>query len=293
MTRLQEEGIRGSDLVFACIGPALEVFTRFSRVETAEGHEIPLSDYLEKVWEVVGRLALEQVLGGVAEPTSEGTAPALEEDARLTALFLWTLQSSLVTQVKQEDEEATSGTVGDEGTAEEDQGPRKRGFALSFDLVRRFAQPLGIHLDAWEGSIIEVQKGIVRLLPLSERSAYLFGREGQEAFVSGAKHIARGPVQRKLLPGLQDGREKRTPKPTEKETSKSPLAQSLTTLDRIHIAMLLQAGGQTSALRSLLQAELNKGPVFMRLANALSALYPRESEEKRLIDAVLLAIPGR
>ncbi len=30
---------------------------------------------------------------------------------------------------------------------------------------------------------------------------------------------------------------------------------------------------------------------FLRLANALSALYPKDSEEKRLLDAMLLAVP--
>ncbi len=63
MERLQGEGIRGADLVFACVGPALEIFSRYSRVETAEGREVKLPEYLEKVWEVVGRTALEQVLG--------------------------------------------------------------------------------------------------------------------------------------------------------------------------------------------------------------------------------------
>src|SRR5690606_21891925 len=52
MERLQAEGVRGADLVFACIGPALETFSRYRRVETAEGHEIQLSEYLEKVWEI-------------------------------------------------------------------------------------------------------------------------------------------------------------------------------------------------------------------------------------------------
>ena len=40
MERLQGEGIRGADLVFACIGPALEIFSRYRAVETAEGHEV-------------------------------------------------------------------------------------------------------------------------------------------------------------------------------------------------------------------------------------------------------------
>ena len=47
-------------------------------------------------------------------------------------------------------------------------------------------------------------------------------------------------------------------------------------LDRVHAAMLLQASGRTNALRALLRAELDRGPDFLRLANALSALYPKE-----------------
>jgi len=52
MERLQGEGVRGADLVFACIGPALEIFSRYSKVETAEGREVKLDEYLQKVWEV-------------------------------------------------------------------------------------------------------------------------------------------------------------------------------------------------------------------------------------------------
>ena len=67
--------------------------------------------------------------------------------------------------------------------------------------------------------------------------------------------------------------------------------EGATTLDRVHTAMLLQARGRTHALRSLAAAERERGPDFERLANALSALYPRGSEEKRLLDAMLLAAP--
>jgi putative DNA methylase len=94
MERLQTEGVRGADLVFACIGPALEIFSRYARVETADGREVSLAEYLEKVWEVVGRTALEQVLGAAEAKARNGAAGAVEEDARLTALFLWTLQST-------------------------------------------------------------------------------------------------------------------------------------------------------------------------------------------------------
>src|SRR5438552_17653840 len=87
MDRLQTEGVRGADLVFACIGPALEVYSRYEKVETAEGGDVSLPDYLQKVWEVIGRVALKQILGTDA-PNVYG------EDVRLTALFLWTLRST-------------------------------------------------------------------------------------------------------------------------------------------------------------------------------------------------------
>ena len=59
----------------------------------------------------------------------------------------------------------------------------------------------------------------------------------------------------------------------------------------VYAAMLLQVSGRTNALRAWLQAKQDRGPVFLRLANALSALYPKQSEEKRLLDAMLLAVP--
>ena len=64
-----------------------------------------------------------------------------------------------------------------------------------------------------------------------------------------------------------------------------------TTLDRVHAAMLFQSGGSTNALRAMLKAEHERGPDFERLANALAALYPKGSEEKRLLEAMLLAVP--
>ncbi|MCU0893556.1 MAG: hypothetical protein MUD06_04405 [Rhodospirillales bacterium] len=49
------------------------------------------------------------------------------------------------------------------------------------------------------------------------------------------------------------------------------------------------AGRLTNVLRALLKTEQDRGAAFLRLSNALSALYPKGSEEKRLIDAILWA----
>lgn len=312
--RLQSEGVRGADLVFACIGPAMEIYSRYSKVEDAEGREIPLGGdptasepykrgFLAYVWETVGRLALQQVLGTAEAKARNGAAGALEEDARLTALFLWTLQSTNGEADLQpkgdEDEEGTESDYDEEETS----GKKKaKGYTLIFDVVRRFAQPLGIHLDQWEGRIIETEKGIVRLLPVSERAEQLFGEDGASAVATRIEQEARRNPQMTLEFSLPEseapavrgrGRAKKGKAKALKEVGDEQLAarREATTLDRVHAAMLLQSSGRANALRALLKAEQERGPDFLRLANALSALYPKDSEEKRLLDAMLLAVP--
>ena len=56
-----------------------------------------------------------------------------------------------------------------------------KGFNLPFDVVRRFAQPMGIDLDRWTGRIIDQAKGVVRLLPVAERAKDLLGEAGADA----------------------------------------------------------------------------------------------------------------
>lgn len=297
MERLQDEGIRGADLVFACIGPALEVFSQYSRVETADGQEVKLARYLEKVWEVVGRTALENVLGTAEARARNGVAGALEEDARLTALFLWTLQTTNGQSESEVDGPAEVEDTEEEGGAS---GKGKKGYTLVFDVVRRFAQPLGIELPKWERRIIEIEKGIVRLLSVKERAEQLFGEDGAEAVAYRLERDPMHDLQQVLFPELLA--EKAPKIPGKKQGRIAPGSGSsadaelkkdreATTLDRVHAAMLLQAGGQTNGLRALIKTETERGPDFLRLANALSALYPKGSEEKRLLDAMLLAVP--
>ena len=108
------------------------LYSRYSKVEDAEGREIPLGGdpeaaepykrgFLAYVWEIVGRIALEQVLGTAEARARNGAAGALEEDARLTALFLWTIQSTATDgadaesdeegESEDEDEEASDGQI--------------------------------------------------------------------------------------------------------------------------------------------------------------------------------------
>ena len=324
MERLQGEGVRGADLVFACIGPALEIFSRYRAVETAEGREVGLPDYLEKVWEVVGRAVLEQVLGTAEAAARNGMAGALEEDARLTALFLWALQS---TEEGRPDSAAPAGRLevrepAATYDAQEDEVAKAtaKGFHLPFDGVRRFSQPMGIDLDRWTGRLVAQEKGVVRLLPVGERARDLFGEHGAGTAAEWIESESGGSLQGSLFqepeapprdprggrhwtrghwpPGygpadhwrdIDDARGQASAGQAEGETEVQ--SNGATTLDRLHAAMLPQASGHANALRTLIAAEQERGPDFLRLANVLTALYPPGSRENRLLDAMLLAVP--
>jgi hypothetical protein len=251
---------------------------------------------------MVGRAALNQVLGtGEARPRDG--ASALEEDARLTALFLWTLQSTAVSIDQKDDGRDDDAEDGDESDEDDEVGTasrksKKKGLTLIYDVVRRFAQPLGIHLDQFEGHIIATEKGVVRLLPVSDRAETLFGVEGATAVATRIEAGVRAGRQLSL-DFIFDRPAEPEPKPTRgrKAAAATVRDEDLTgqrggtTLDRVHAAMLLQSAGRANALRGFLKAEVERGTEFLRLANALSALYPKDSEEKRLVDAMLLAVP--
>lgn len=282
--RLEAEGVRGADLVFSCIGPALEIYSRYRRVETAEGQEISIGTYLEKVWEVVGRIALEQVLGSAESMARNGATGALEEDARLTALFLWTLQSTNTSSTASNEE------VDDESEDDEDapkKGKAKAGFSLVYDVARRFAQPLGIDLSKWDKRIIDIDKGSVRLIPVWERADTLFGSD-KVSRVDATFDV------KEQLEIFEEYASKPLPKIKGKKVKLSGSEETqpimVTTLDKVHAAMLLQDNGQTNALRVLIKSEMERGQDFLRLANSLSALYPKGCDEKRLVDAMLLSV---
>ena len=290
MQRLQKEGVRGADLVFACIGPALEIYSRYRIVETPDGRKIELPEYLERVWEIVAREALEQVLGTAEAQARNGAAGALEEDARMTALFLWTLQSTA------EGADPDNGDDEDEEDSDDQETPARRasGFSLPFDVARRFAQPLGIHMEEWESRIIHTDKGVVRLRPVADRARELFGAAGADSMADAIESNAASSGQLSLFPDEAPtvrGRARRSRRAAAVPVEDTESRRDATTLDRVHAAMLLQASGRTEALRNLIRAEQDRGPDFLRLSNALSALYPRGSEEKRLLDGMLLAAP--
>lgn len=283
MPRLASEGVVGADAIFACLGPALEIFSRYSRVEKASGEAVPLREYLENVWAAVSKEALSMIFRGA-------DATGFEEDARLTAMWLWTIGAGGT-----ENGKAAVATEGDDDVEDdEDESPKSKrpikgaGFSLEYDAARKIAQGLGAHLEKLE-HVVEVKGSAARMLAVAERTRYLFGKQEDDSPMAKKKKNEKS-VQADLFGALEaaeaesggDGWGDKTTPPAGK-----------TALDRVHQAMILFAAGRGEALRRFLVDDgSGREERFWRLAQALSALYPGGSEEKRWVDGVLARKKG-
>jgi adenine-specific DNA methylase len=268
MPRLAEEGVVGADAIFACIGPALEIYSKYSRVEKASGEVVALRDYLEQVWAAVAKEAMTLVFQGAS-------AEGFEPDARLTAMWLWTLGTG-------EDEAETCDTEG-EGDSDEDDGEsnakKVTGFTLEYDAARKIAQGLGASL-ADLPTLVEVRGDSARMFSVAERASHLFGKQTPVPMAART----RGRQKQEALPGFEEIVEESVGFGLGEDSRK--LGQ--TVLDRIHQAMLLFGAGRSEALKTFLVDEgVGSDVRFWRLAQALSALYPRSTQEKRWVDGVL------
>jgi hypothetical protein len=127
--------------------------------------------------------------------------------------------------------------------------------------------------------VIEVKGDKARLLGVAERTRRLFGKDEAEAPKPKAK---KKDKQMKLFSleevETEDGGwgDKSVPKLGD------------TTLDRVHQSMILFAAGRGEALRRFLVEDgAGSDQRFWKLAQALSALYPQGTDEKRWVDGVL------
>lgn len=272
MPRLAEEGVVGADAIFACLGPALEIFSRYERVEKANGEKVGLKEYLVYVWAAVAKEALATVFRGA-------DASGFEEDARVTAIWLWTLFAGQDTTSDSESEEA------DEDEAPEHVSNAPKGYVLEYDTARKIAQGLGAHLESLT-SLVEIKGDIARLLPVAERTRRLFGKEGAETSMTARKKKS-AQLQLGFIAELEQIEE------TSGWGTKGAPTLGMTVLDRVHQCMILFAAGRGEALRRLLVDEgAGSDERFWRLAQVLSFLYPSISDEKRWIDGVLARKKG-
>jgi hypothetical protein len=243
-------------------------------VEKASGEAVTLKEYLEQVWAAVAKEALSMIFTGA-------DATGFEEDARLTAMWLWTLnggssngEAESSDNSEGDDDEESSGGKG---------GKAKGGFVLEYDAARKIAQGLGAHLEDLS-SLVEVSGEQARLLPVGERAQHLFGKDEGKVASARKKKVP----QLDLFKALEQPDEGGT---TFGETKVE--RHGATVLDRIHQSMILFAAGRSEALkRFLVEDGAGRDQRFWRLAQALSALYPSHTEEKRWVDGVLARKKG-
>ncbi len=276
MPRLAGEGVVGADAIFACLGPALEVFSRYSRVEKASGETVLLNEYLEHVWAAVSKEALVMIFTGA-------DATGFEEDARLTAMWLWTLSTVA--------SNGSAAAVFDDVVGEEDEdesaGKSKvGGYVLEYDAARKIAQGLGAHLEALS-TLIEVKGSTARLLPVAERTRSLF-HKGEETTPAG-RNKSKKKIQLSL--GFVADLEEAEESGGWSGTGAPHKGESV--LDRVHQSMILFGAGRGEALKRFLSEDgVGRDERFWRLAQAFSALYPANTDEKRWVDGVLARKKG-
>jgi len=280
MPRLAEEGVVGADAIFSCLGPALEVFSRYSRVEKASGEAVSLKEYLVEVWAAVSNEALSLIF-------READTGGLEPDARLTAMWLWTLSTGETSPVGDSTPDEEPGEEPDADDEESNgRASKGEGFSLEFDAARKIAQGLGANLENLT-SVVEVKGKTARLLPVSERAKYLFGKGEGQGVPAPKKTRARSGY----LKGMEDVS---SPVPTAGSGDEiGPPKAGVTVLDRVHQAMILFGSGRAEALKLfIIEGGAGTDARFWKLAQSLSALYPTGTNEKRWVDGVLARKKG-
>ena len=186
------------------------------------------------------------------------------------------------------DEEGEDDDAGDDDEAKSSFILPPSSFILEYDAARMLAQGLGIHLEQCQ-SLVEVKGDKARLLPVSERTQTLFGKGAQSA--SPAPGRKKKAVQKNLFETLSEV-EAESAESGWSDFGKGP-APGQTLLDRVHQTMILFAAGRGELMKRFLVEDGNgQDPRFWKLAQSLSALYPRDSEEKRWVDGVLARKKG-
>ena len=245
MPRLAQEGVVGADAIFACLGPALDIFSRYSRVERADGEQVTLKEYLEYVWAAVSKEALHMIFRGA-------DMSGFEADARITAMWLWTLSTGEIDKTNGNGQShSKSATLDAEmiEVEEEEVNPKQiiSAYTLEFDAARKIAQGLGANLDKLI-SLVEIKGSTARLRSVTERGRYLFDKNVSE--LQTTKPRRSNKVQQLAMFSVQELE-------AEFENGNDIPAFSIgnTMLDRLHQAMLLFAAGRSDALKRFLTEE--------------------------------------
>jgi putative DNA methylase len=89
--RLWAQGVTGADLVIACVGAGLRAFTRFARVEYANGEPVPADSFLTEVEGTVLEVLLEKLFG-----VSQAGVSSVDPVTRFYVLWHYAYRGAIV-----------------------------------------------------------------------------------------------------------------------------------------------------------------------------------------------------
>ncbi|RLG41128.1 MAG: DNA methylase, partial [Thermoproteota archaeon] len=203
-----EQGISGADFFVSAIGPAVEVFGRYSRVEKFSGEEVSVQELLEYVRRIVSEYALERVL---KSPDLGG----VDNVARFYLIWRWTFGNAKVhfddaiklsrpLGVELTEMWDKGGLVEKEGKFVRVLGPLERARDPGFMKRRRITSMI----DALHYALILWSKGRrEKIKEFLEETGYL----GNEMFWRTAQAISEvlpeGDKEKQLIQGFLYGRE--------------------------------------------------------------------------------------
>jgi putative DNA methylase len=208
LTQFWEEGIRGADFFMSAIGPAVEAFGKYARVEKLSGEPVTVAELLEYVRQVVSEFALERILKRT--PLGSVDAPT-----RFYALWRWTYNSA---RVHFDEARKLGQAVGVEVTALWDQtgfvkrekefvrvlGPKDRGA----DFLQRERNDTMV--DVLHKAVLLWEQGEERGLEELLRTAPFPQEALRQVAQDLSEILPQGDKEKQLLQGLLYGWEART-----------------------------------------------------------------------------------
>jgi adenine-specific DNA methylase len=267
LNRMNESRVMGADAMYSCIGPAMELYSKYNSVERASGELIGVDEYLDYVWLTVADEAIKMI---DAKLGHSGTEPAV----RFSIVAIWALRQS------KNIHRQSGQTLADEVTGV-NEDPSE--VSLPFDTASMLARSIGVVLDELDvTNVIHKNKSTVKILSPEDRRHYLLGIANARSEVY--QKVSDG-IQMKLGESQEEAEVRVDIETKQKGLIEMPKRDSQ--LDKLHQAMLLHADGNSVALESHLRDNIGDDPAVWHLAQTLNTLYPEGSWERSKIEGVI------
>ncbi len=161
LDRLWAQGVTGADLVIACVGAGLSAFTRYARVEYANGATVPADSFLAEVEGEVLEALLEKLFG-----VSQAGMGSVDPITRFYVLWRYAYRSAAVSA----------------------------GEAIVFAYPQHVELDGATGLTAGRNPLVEKQKSAYRLRDFTER-----GEDDTLGIPKAAEHLPLVDVLHRLL----------------------------------------------------------------------------------------------